>query len=86
MKRQESPVAPIDANVVIAQWLDSQRFTPPKSANAEGITLMTSDDIIRALSDMCDLDINAVASAMIDAGYKMVFTSHGKHGWALERR
>lgn len=47
---------------------------------------MTSDDIIRALSDMCDLDINAVASAMIDAGYKMVFTSHGKHGWAIERR
>jgi len=47
---------------------------------------MTSDDIIRALSDMCDLDINAVAAAMMDAGYKMVFTSHGKHGWALERR
>lgn len=30
MKRQESPVATIDANVVIAQWLESQRFTPPK--------------------------------------------------------
>lgn len=69
-------------------WLNglSRNNLPPQEANIEGVTLMTSDDIIRALSDMCDLDINAVAAAMIDAGYKMVFTSHGKHGWALERR
>lgn len=47
---------------------------------------MTTDDIVRALSDMCDLDINAVANAMMCAGYKMVFMGSGKHGWALARK
>lgn len=86
MKKTEDPVSRVDADAVVAQWLEAQRFYPPQSPNSEEITLMTTDDIVRALSDMCELDINAVATAMMSAGYKMLFMGSGKHGWALARK
>lgn len=49
-------------------------------------SLRTTDAILRDLDDMVELNPNDIAEVMLDRGFRLVFLSNGRHGWAMRLR
>ncbi|WP_407404367.1 hypothetical protein [Sodaliphilus sp.] len=48
-------------------------------------SLRTTDAILRDLDDMVELNPNDIAEVMLDRGFRLVFLSNGRHGWAMRQ-
>lgn len=74
---------PVDANaVILGRFLEGY---VPVNQFGPGITIMSTDDIITALSDMADIsqaDVNRVLAVL---GYKPGRNSAGSFGWLMKR-
>lgn len=74
---------PVDANaVILGRFLEGY---VPVDQFGPGVTLMSTDDIITALSDMADIsqaDVNRVLAVL---GYKPGRNSAGSFGWLMKR-
>lgn len=74
---------PVDANaIILGRYLEGfvpvDRFEP-------GVTVMSTDDIISALSDMADItqaDVNRVLAVL---GFKPGHNTAGSFGWLMKR-
>lgn len=81
---QEKDKAPHPVAVAMAAYLSNWLAVPhPISAVTEGVTLKTTEAIIRDLDDMVDATPQDVAALMIQAGYSMVYLPNGRHGWVM---
>lgn len=74
---------PVDANaVILGRYLEGM---VPADKYGPGVTVMTTDDIIAALSDMADLtqgDVNRVLAVL---GYVPGHNKAGSFGWLMKR-
>lgn len=64
----------------MAQELGAGLLYPPHGKPA---VLVTTEAIVRELSDMAEVEIRDVAAWMSLAGYSIVYHADGRHGWAL---
>lgn len=74
---------PVDANaVILGRFLEGY---VPVDQFGPGVTVMSTDDIITALSDMADIsqaDVNRVLAVL---GYKPGRNSVGSFGWLMKQ-
>lgn len=74
---------PIDANaVILGRFLEG---CTPADSFGPGVTIMTTDDIISALSDMADISQDDVNRALATLGYKPGRNTVGSFGWMIKR-
>lgn len=79
-KNEENPVY---ANaVILGRFLEGY---VPVDQFGPGVTLMSTDDIITALSDMADLEQAAVNQVLATIGYKPGRNEAGSFGWLMKR-
>lgn len=80
---KENEESPVDANaVILGCYLEG--FIPVDSYGP-GVTIMSTDEIISALSDMADLsqaDVNRVLAVI---GYKPGRNNAGSFGWLMKK-
>lgn len=62
----------------------SSKVTSPSTNTAPGVTVMTTDEIISALSDMADLEQAAVNQVLATIGYKPGRNEAGSFGWLMK--
>lgn len=74
--------APVDPNgIILGRFLEGY---VPVDQFGPGVTVMSTDDIITALSDMADIsqaDVNRVLTVL---GYKPGHNSAGSFGWLMK--
>ena len=58
----------------------------PAEAPGEGVMLKTTEQIESEIQDMAEPKEGEVATLMLDAGYKIIYTPGGRHGWAMRYR
>ena len=74
---------PVDANaVILGRFLEGY---VPVNQFGPGVTLMSTDDIITALSDMADISQADVNRVLAGLGYKPGRNSAGSFGWLMKR-
>ena len=85
MEEKDKMIHPVAMamNAYLTNWLP---VPSPISVVSEGVTLKTTEAIIRDLDDMVDATPQDVAAIMIQAGYSMVYLHNGRHGWAMRPR
>lgn len=74
---------PVDANgVILGRYLEG--FIPVDQFGP-GVTVMSTDDIITALSDMADITQADVNRVLATIGYKPGRNSVGSFGWLMKK-
>lgn len=58
----------------------------PAEEPGEGVWLKTTAQIESEIQDMAEPKEGEVAKLMLDAGYKIIYTPGGRHGWAMRSR
>lgn len=61
------------------------QFEPVEEAG-EGVLLKTTEQIESEIQDMAEPQEGEVAKLMLDAGFKIIYTPGGRHGWAMRYR
>ena len=81
MNKQEKEVS---LQNLVEQYL--QEWVPAAALTDEGDVVRTTDDILRDLDDMADLEPNDVAMTMLSLGFRSVYYPDGRHGWLMKPR
>ena len=79
MNKQEKEVS---LQNLVEQYL--QEWEPAAALTDEGAVVRTTDDILRDLADMADLEPNDVAMTMLSLGFRSAYYSDGRHGWLMK--
>lgn len=79
----ENPEVSINA-IIIEEYLS--RYTPAERYEGGGVIIRTTSDIISDLSEMTDLDPDAVNMVMIAQGYRPGRNNSGSFGWLMRHR
>ena len=61
------------------------QFDPADDAG-EGVMLKTTEQIEAEIQDMAEPQAGQVATLMLQAGFKVIYTPGGRHGWAMRYR
>lgn len=61
------------------------QYEPAQEAG-EGVMLKTTEQIEQEIQDMIEPKEGQVAQLMLDAGYTILYTPGGRHGWAMRYR
>ena len=81
MNKQEKEVS---LQNLVEQYL--QEWVPAAALTDEGAVVRTTDDILRDLADMADLEPNDVATTMLSLGFRSAYYPDGRHGWLMKPR
>lgn len=81
MNKQEKEVS---LQNLVEQYL--QEWVPAAALTDEGAVVRTTDDILRDLDDMADLEPNDVAMTMLSLGFRSAYYPDGRHGWLMKPR
>jgi len=81
MNKQEKEVS---LQNLVEQYL--QEWEPAAALTDEGAVVRTTDDILRDLDDMADLEPNDVAMTMLSLGFRSAYYPDGRHGWLMKPR
>lgn len=74
---------PVDPNaVILGHFLEG---CTPVDSFGPGVTIMTTDDIIAALSDMADISQGDVNRVLAELGYVPGRNTAGTFGWLMKR-
>ena len=79
MNKQEKEVS---LQNLVEQYL--QEWVPAAALTDEGAVVRTTDDILRDLDDMADLEPNDVAMTMLSLGFRSTYYPDGRHGWLMK--
>lgn len=78
MDKTDDGMGPLVA--VMSAYL--MQFEPAQEAG-EGVLLKTTEQIESEIQDMMEPKEGQVAQLMLDAGYTIIYTPGGRHGWAM---
>ena len=81
MNKQEKEVS---LQNLVEQYL--QEWVPAAALTDEGAVVRTTDDILRDLDDMADLEPNDVVMTMLSLGFRSAYYPDGRHGWLMKPR
>lgn len=58
----------------------------PAQEPGEGVMLKTTEQIESEIQDMIEPEDGQVVQLMLEAGYTILYTPGGRHGWAMRYR